>query len=679
MTGKCHGHNKSDKPFRPGKKQPFWMPDTEDVIAELGNEPPLIADGRSGPPDRREVSARWLSGTFLTGVTSSVLMGVALFAALDGRQQLATPPEIAELINLAGNGDSGEVAKTTRLVAPRQIAKAKDRRRMEVSMVTKVGDRDVIHTMPFVQIKMALAAGHTTSRPYPPFDPMQVFGNDGDDSAAQPATASAASGQIYGAKVESEMSLKTVDFPIDTAAFDEKSDLSADEVEKVVREAGTDLSDGAVQVASLHYVDPQRFGDAFAESMAGSYDVKIVPENVSVAPRAAADDQAPAFAEEIIPFTKDLDITEAFADSGYTGEDATGMAEAIAKLLNATALKAGTVLRVGLEVHGDAAKVVRTSVYDRTQHIVTIALDDRGQYVPAQEPDPNPELLTAFDDSPPVVVRGNLPNIYDGIYRAAYSYGMSKKMTQQLVKLLASGVDFQSRLNPADRLEVLFSQPDGDDQASDESELLYVSSTFGGQTRNFYRFQMQDGSADYFDEDGSSAEQFLLRNPLPNGRFTSGFGARRHPILGYVRMHTGTDWAAPIGSPIIAAGNGVVEKAGWAGGYGKQIIIRHANGYETSYNHQSAFAKGIEEGVRVRQGQVIGYLGQTGLSTGPHLHYELIVNGTKVDSMRVRLPVGKVLKGDDLVAFKRERERIDDLLKQEDSDSLKVASAKIDG
>lgn len=668
----------NDKPFRPGKKQPFWMPDTEDVIAELGNEPPLIADGRSGPPDRREVSARWLSGTFLTGVTSSVLMGVALFAALDGRQQLATPPEIAELINLASGGDdSGEQAKTTRLVAPRQIARAKDRRRMEVSMVTKVGDRDVIHTMPFVQIKMALAAGHTTSRPYPPFDPMQVFGDDGDDNA-QPASATAVAGQIYGAKVESEMSLKTVDFPIETASFDEKSDLSADEVEKVVREAGNGLSDGAVQVAALHYVDPQRFGDAFAESMAGSYDVKITPENVSVAPRATPDDQTPAFAEEIIPFTEDTDITEAFADSGYTGDDATGMSEAIGKLLNATALKAGTVLRVGLEVRGDVAKVVRTSVYDRTTHIVTIALDDRGQFVPAQEPEPNPELLTAFDDSQPVVVRGNLPNVYDGIYRAAFSYGMSKSMTQKLIKLLASDVDFQSRLSPSDRLEVLFSQPDGDDQTSDSSELLYVSATFGGQTRNFYRFQMQDGGTDYFDENGSSAEQFLLRNPLPAGKFRSGFGARRHPILGYVRMHTGVDWAAPIGTPIIAAGNGVVEKVGWAGGYGKQIIIRHANGYETSYNHQSAFAKGIEPGVRVRQGQVIGYLGQTGLATGPHLHYELIVNGTKVDPMRVRLPVGKVLKGDDLVAFKRERERIDDLLKQEDGNSLKVASAKTD-
>lgn len=649
------------------------MQDTQEVIAKLGSEPPLIADGRSGPPDRREVSARWLSGTFLTGITSSVLMGVALFAALDGRQQLATPPEIAEIVGLAASSESGQGAKRARLVPLRQIARAKDRRRMEVSMLTKVGDRDVIHTMPFVQVRMNLAAAHTTNRSYPPFDPLQVFGDVGADSG----TTSPPVGQIYGARVESEMSLKTTDFPIETAAFDESSDLSVDEVEKVVREAGAGLTDGDVQVAALHYVDPQRFGNQLAQSIAGAYAVRIVPENMSVAPRDEADgDDAPFFAEEIIPFTKDYGIVDAFADAGYTGDDARGMAEAIGKLLNAPALKAGTVLRVGLEVQGDRATVVRAGVYDRAKHIVTIALDDRGQYVPAQEPEPNPELLTAFDDSPPPMVRGNLPDIYDGIFRAAYSYGLSKKMTRQLIRLLASNVDFRSRTSPTDRIEVLFSQPEDDDSASEESELLYVSASIGGSTRNLYRFQLQDGTFDYFDEEGRSAEQFLIRNPLPGGRFRSGFGARKHPILGYVRMHTGVDWAAPVGTPIIAAGNGVVAKAGWASGYGKQIIIRHANGYETSYNHQSAFAPGIRPGVRVRQGQVIGYLGQTGLATGPHLHYELIVNGTKVDPMRVRLPQGRVLKGDDLVAFKRERERIDDLLRQQDSDSLKVASAK---
>ena len=160
----------------------------------------------------------------------------------------------------------------------------------------------------------------------------------------------------------------------------------------------------------------------------------------------------------------------------------------------------------------------------------------------------------------------------------------------------------------------------------------------------------------------------------------SGFGCRRHPILGYVKMHTGVDWAARTGTPILAAGNGVIEKAGWAGGYGRQTIIRHANGYETSYNHQSAIAKGIKPGVRVRQGQVIGFVGNTGLSTGPHLHYEVIVNNRKVDPLRVRLPSGKSLKGEELDRFQVERERIDLLLQHgEKEDPLKMASAKVAG
>ncbi|MER2533930.1 MAG: M23 family metallopeptidase [Rhizobiaceae bacterium] len=651
------------------------MQDTDQAITQLGNEPPLMTDGRGGPPDRREISARWLSGTFLTGITSSVLMGVALFAALDGREKLTTPPEIVELTSLAAKGE-GSLAKTARLSPPRQVARGKDRRRMEVSMVTRVGDRDVIRTMPFVQIKMALAAPHNTTRSYPPFDPLDVFAEDG---AAQ--TASGVQGQIYGVKVESEMSLKTIDFPVETAAFDEKNRLSADEVERVVRATADDLTDGAIHVAALHYVAPERFGDSLgAQALAASYGVRVVSENVSVTPRDGGDDDVPAFAEDIIPFATDRKIADAFDEAGYSGKDAEGMADAIAKLLNAPALKAGTVLRVGLEVRGEEARVVRTSVYDRTTHLFSIAVDDRGQFVPAAEPEPNPGLLTAFDDTQPAMpVRGKLPNVYDGIYRAAYSYGMSRDMTKKLVKLLASDVDFQSRLNPNDRIEVFFSQPDDQDKVSDESELLYVSATFGGNTRNLYRFQMQDGAFDYFDEDGRSSKQFLIRNPLPNGTFRSSFGARRHPILGYVRMHTGVDWAAPVGSPIIAAGNGVIEKAGWAGGYGRQIVIRHANGYETSYNHQSAFAKGITAGMRIRQGQVIGYVGTSGLSTGPHLHYELMVNGTKVDPMRVRLPQGRVLAGKELDAFKRERTRIDELLADK-ADGLKMASAnKVSG
>ncbi|HEX2281897.1 MAG TPA: M23 family metallopeptidase, partial [Thermomicrobiales bacterium] len=587
--------------------------------------------------------------------------GVALIAALDGREQLATPPETARLGSLEDGAEAGDAAKTARLATPRPVSTAKDRRRMEVSTVTRVGDRDVIRTVPFVQIKMALAAGHTTTRSYPPFDPLEIFAEDG-------AVQTANTGLIYGAKVESEVSLKTVDFPIETAAFDQRNFLSADEVEKVVRETSAILTDGDVQVAALHYVDPQRFGETFsAQTIAASYGVRIVPENVSVAPlESGNDDFAPAFAEEIIPIREETPIADAFTRSGYRGDDALGMADALAKLLNTRALKAGTVLRIGIETRGEVGRVVRASIYAGAQHLLTIALNDRQQFVPSDEPEPNPEVAVAFEDAPqPVRVRGDLPPVYDGIYRAAYSYGMSSRMTKQLVKLLASEVDFQSRLNPADRVEVFFSQPDENGHASEESELLYVKTNFGGNLRTFYRFRMDDGTIDYFDQEGRSARQFLLRNPVPNGRFTSGFGGRRHPILGYTRMHTGADWSAPRGTPILATGNGVVEKAGWSGGYGRQTIIRHPNGYQTSYNHQNSIARGVVPGAKVRQGQVIGHVGSTGLSTGAHLHYELMVNGAKVDPMRVRLPVGKVLKGAELEAFNRERERIDILLADE--------------
>lgn len=646
------------------------MQDVEQTIADLGNEPPLVADGRSGPPDRREVSARWLSGTFLTGITSSVLMGVALFAALDGREQLAKPPQSADIGSLRKNNDvAGEAAKEARVVQPRQIVRARDRRRLEVSTVSRIGDSDVIRTMPIMQVKMALAAGYKTSRSYPAYDATAVIAEDAG------VAAEAATPQIYGTKAESDLVLKTIDFPVETAAFDERGDLSTDEVEEVVRNTAAVLTDGDVQVAALHYIDPSRFGESLAtQTLTASYGIKITPENVSVSSRTAAEPDA-VYAEDIIPFKTERRVDEALESAGFDRQESASFAEKIADLLNGSSLKQGTVLRVGLELRDDIPKIVRVGVYDGQTHILTVALNDRRLVEQAREPDANPELLTAFDDAPPVPTRGPLPSVYDSVYRAAFSYGMSRDSTRKLIRLLAGEMDLQRQVARTDRLDVLFTQPDEEDGMSDESQLLYVAATFAGKTRRFYRFQSPDGSVDYFDKDGANNKQAFLRNPLPSGKFRSGFGGRRHPILGVGRMHTGVDWAAPSGTPIIASSNGVVESAGWASGYGKQTILKHPNGYETSYNHQSAFAKGIRPGVRVKQGQVIGFVGSTGLSTGAHLHYELIVNGVKVDPMRARLPSGgRTLKGPELVAFQRERQRIDDLLRDDNDGSLRVAA-----
>ncbi len=318
------------------------MHDVEQTITALGNEPPLLAGGRSGPPDRREISARWLSGTFLTGLTSTVLMGAALLAALDGREQLATPPEIVAVNDMTSPQEDGEAAKAARVLVPRASNRARDRRRMEVSTVNRVGDRDLIRTVPFVHVKMPLAAAYSTARDYPAFDPLSVFAEDGPVETAT-------TGLIYGAKVESEVSLKTVEFPIETAAFDEKSGLSAEEVETVVRNTGAILTDGDIQVAALHYVDPQRFGESLATAtLSASYGVRIVQENVSVAFQDSQVD-APVFNEEIVAVRQEKPIAEILADAGYGDDGGAAMADAIGRILNASKLKAGAVVRLGIE------------------------------------------------------------------------------------------------------------------------------------------------------------------------------------------------------------------------------------------------------------------------------------------------------------------------------------------
>jgi len=642
---------------------------------EVGNEPPLVGGGRKRAPDRREVSLRWLSGTTLTGLTSTLLMGAALFAALDGRELLATPAEVATSEELGTLGDQALAEKGARVVKARAIRTLpSDRRRMSVSTVTRVGDSDVIRTKPFEQVKIALAASHKTDKSYPPFNPLNIFSDGSGPVAAEDDDAQSV---IYGANVETEVSMRVADFDFGTDITAGAPMLSDEEAEEIVRSTAAILTDGSIQLASLHYIDPLRFGiddPSLATGLGLAAPARIIPQNMSVASRRAGEeDEYPVFEEDLVEFNSTEDIATVLESTGYGLSSS--MAEAIETLLKTKTLKAGYVIRLGLQETVKGNEIVRASVYSGSSHQLTIALNDRRQYVPAPEPvDPGIMAERDNDNPVPVIVNRDLPTAYNAIYQAVLSYDLPENMAAQVVRMVAADVDFQSAIKPSDRLELFFSLPEEGAADPQEHELLFVEATFGGTTRTYYRFRASDGTIDYFNEEGRSARQFLLRKPVPNGRFRSPFGMRRHPILGYSRMHWGVDWAAPRGTPIIAPGNGTVEKAGWSSGYGKQTVIRHANGYETSYSHQTGFAKGIKPGVKVRQGQVIGYVGSTGLSTGPHLHYEMKVNGTRVDPMRVRLPDGKVLEGQDLEAFKRERDRINALL-DKGGDATVVARA----
>jgi murein DD-endopeptidase MepM/ murein hydrolase activator NlpD len=633
------------------------------TIRSLGNEPPILADGRRAP-DRREISLRWLSGTFLTGITSSILMGVALFAALDGRQQLAIPAEAFAKADM--NSASADVTRRGgRILESNIAARPSDRSVLEVSTVIHDGDKEVVRRVPFAHVKIALASNYATQDDYPAFDPLNIFAANG-----APPPAASRTGTIYGSDVESEVSLRTVAFPLKNPDFAYAGAMSIDEVEEAVRSNGSILTDGNEQLAALYYIDPRRFDTSESDvDITAGLSARVVEQNMSVStPQTIVANQL-EYADDVIPVRQVSKIAELLGANGYSKEQADTAANSLEPLLRSAELAPGDVLRVGiLQGEGEsAAKIVRASVYRKNRHDVTVAVNDKGQFVEASEPPKLDAVASAFESNPAAAMANrDLPRVYDGIYRASLAYGMNKDMIGLMIKLLASSVDFQAQLRPTDTLEAFFSVQDKEGKATDDSELLYVNAKFGDNETRFYRFQNpEDNSVDYFNEDGKSIRQFLIRNPVPNGRMTSGFGMRRHPVLRFSRMHTGTDWAAPRGTPIIATGNGVVEKAGWANGYGNQTLIRHANGYVSSYNHQSAIAKGVKEGARVTQGQVIGYVGSTGLSTGAHLHYELIVNGTKVDAMKVRLPGGKSLSGDALARFTDERQRIDALLDSE--------------
>lgn len=633
---------------------------------DFGDEPALVADGRRRP-DRRQVSARWLAGTLLTGLTSTAMMGMALSAAYEGRHALVAPA----LAGLAQPSPSDLTEKGERVFAT-PIPIDRSRSTIEVSTLVKEGDRDVIRSLPFAYVSMLLGARHPTNADYPAFDAMDIFSEENDAQGADPL---ADTGQIYGAKVESGVQLAMEPFDFGSAKVDDLDDIGTKEAELLVRSAAPRIDAAPIQVAAYQPFDTSRFGGMadFQEYVPGSA-FRVVQENVSFSPSENTVGRVSRYFEEIIPFRQTRKIADALTESGHG--DAEAAATRMSKLLGQDELKAGDVLRLGLEPgEGETPRIVRLSAYRGEKHLRTVALDDQGVFQAGPEPALSRAVAEAFDENATEApLRSNMPTVYDGIYQAALAYGLDDRLCQKLIKILASDVDYQAHLDPTDRLTVLYSLEPGQDVATAQSDILFVEANFGDTTKRYYRFTTgDDGQVDYYDDDGRSSRQFLLRNPVPKGRFSSPFGSRRHPILGYSRMHWGVDWAAPRGTPILASGSGTVERAGWTSGNGQQTVLQHANGYETSYSHQSKIAPGIKAGAKVRQGQIIGYVGSTGLSTGNHLHYEVSVNGTRVDPMRIRLPSGRTLQGNELEAFTQERSRINNLLKEGIAD-MRVAS-----
>ena len=254
--------------------------------------------------------------------------------------------------------------------------------------------------------------------------------------------------------------------------------------------------------------------------------------------------------------------------------------------------------------------------------------------------------------------------ILQSLYKAATDQNIPPNTIVEFARIYGFQVDFQRDIRKGDKFQIMYEVfIDNKDKVIQTGEILFANLKLSGQDNSLYFFDKENVQGHY-NKNGKSVQKALMKTPINGARLSSSFGMRKHPIDGFNKMHRGTDFAAPKGTPIMASGNGIVKKAGWCGGGGNCVKIKHNSTYETVYAHMSKFARGIKKGVRVKQGQTIGFVGSTGKSTGPHLHYEVIVNGKRVNSQKLKLPSGKILKGKDRELFETNKIKLD-VLKSE--------------
>ena len=379
--------------------------------------------------------------------------------------------------------------------------------------------------------------------------------------------------------------------------------------------------------------------------------------------------------DETFALAKGETLIEALTDRGVSKEAAKSLAAAIEPVFPAAQMKAGTKFDLTLDrqfdFYGrDVIFPVELSFEPGPNETITVQADEDGRFVAS--------IAGAEAGSKSKYAEYNhfrtKAKVGSSLYGTAKDNKVPDYIIAELTRIFAYDVDFQRQVKASDTFDVFYGNP-LTGSSSKRKVLHYAQLTLDGKTKTYFRYTTKDGQTDYYDENGRSAQKALLKTPVSGARLTSGFGMRRHPLLGYSKMHAGVDFGAPHGTPIRAAGSGVVQIAGRHGAYGITVEIKHNDKYETLYAHMSKLAAGIRRGARVNQGQIIGYVGSTGRSTGPHLHYEVHVNNRPVNPTRIKAAGGKQLAGKELSKFNQLKSRVEAMMQQAPS-PLQVAQAK---
>jgi murein DD-endopeptidase MepM/ murein hydrolase activator NlpD len=524
----------------------------------------------------------------------------------------------------------------------------------------KRGGREYIYAKPYVRIVARLApVPAEAAAAIPPFNPYTLYANSKPIGTQE-------DGSAQGASEKSDVVIRVVELLGGILPAEDGQEIDASEAQDLVARA---LAAEAERVSAAA---GGGLGEPGAEPLGevGAPDPAANAPNTTVAAKSGGDGEDLADDYEgvkrVVKTVREGEkLAKILADAGADTWQVHEMLEAMKTVLAERSVVPGQQVHIALApalTRQNRLEPVRFSIYDDGHaHRVTVSRNNAGEFVASPTPVNDNALMRVAlgDDDHP-----QTSSLYAALYNAALAQSVPPATIMDILRVHAYETDYRRRLRAGDSCELFFDLKDEGGTEGPPGELLYSAISAGGETRGFYRFRTPDGQVDYYDARGNNSKKFLMRKPVraEDVRLTAGFGPRFHPLLNEKRMHTGVDWASPVGTPILAAGTGTIEEAGRKGAYGNYIRIRHANGYQTAYGHMSRFAEGAASGVKVRQGQVIGYVGSTGLSSGPHLHFEVLVNKQFVDPLAIQVGQERQLEGRDLIEFQKERQRIDDLM-----------------
>jgi murein DD-endopeptidase MepM/ murein hydrolase activator NlpD len=369
------------------------------------------------------------------------------------------------------------------------------------------------------------------------------------------------------------------------------------------------------------------------------------PQKLALAPVAPPKPPAPPVLEQTLKIKSGDTLMAVLVNAGVNRSEAHNSIEALREVWDPRKLRPGDEVTVTFDAAAPEGGEVFKGFSFEPQPALRVGAvrDTDGAFAPAEE---KATVLTQTFKAE--------GEITASLFQNGVEAGLPIAVLVELIKAYSYDVDFQRDIQPGDSFEVMFERDSTEDgRTVREGNVHYAALTLSGERYEIYRYEDTTGDVDYYDAKGHSVRKALLRTPINGARLSSGYGMRRHPVLGYSKMHKGSDFAAPTGTPIYAAGDGVIQRAGPFSSYGNYIRIRHNSEYDTAYAHMSRLASGMVAGKRVKQGDVIGYVGSTGRSTGPHLHYEMLKNGKHVNPQNVRFPTGRILEGQELALFKK--------------------------